>query len=105
VLAVTRLDRPSARDLSNTLVTITDRNAGFRSLGDTWADATTAHGRVMLTALGGFADFERELIRARTGRKRRYAAGEAVRETGKESLANSGRSYNVSAATISRLSV
>jgi DNA invertase Pin-like site-specific DNA recombinase len=25
----------------------------FRSLGDTWADTTTAHGRLMLTVLGG----------------------------------------------------
>ncbi len=30
-----------------------------------WADTTTAHGRLMLTVLGGLAEFERELIRAR----------------------------------------
>ena len=42
VLMVTRLDRlaRSTRDLLNTLATITDRKAGFRSLGDTWADTT-----------------------------------------------------------------
>jgi DNA invertase Pin-like site-specific DNA recombinase len=34
---------------------------------DTWADTTTPHGRLMLTVLGGLAEFERELIRARTG--------------------------------------
>jgi DNA invertase Pin-like site-specific DNA recombinase len=41
---VTRLNRlaRSARDLLNTLATITDRMAGFRSLGDAWADTTTA---------------------------------------------------------------
>jgi DNA invertase Pin-like site-specific DNA recombinase len=33
----------------------------------TWADTTTPHGRLMLTVLGGLAEFERELIRARTG--------------------------------------
>ena len=46
--------------------------AGFRSLADAWADTTTAHGRLMLTVPGGLAEFERELIRARTdeGRKR-----------------------------------
>jgi DNA invertase Pin-like site-specific DNA recombinase len=44
----------------NTLATITDRTAGFRSLGDAWADTTTAHGRLMLTVLGGLAEFERE---------------------------------------------
>src|SRR4051812_25881656 len=49
VLMVTRLDRlaRSTRDLLNTLATITDRKAGFRSLADDWADTTTAHGRLM----------------------------------------------------------
>src|SRR5271165_6938566 len=71
VLLVTRLDRlaRSTRDLLNTLAAIADRKAGFRSLGDAWAD-TTAHGRLMLTVLGGLAEFERELIRARTGEGR-----------------------------------
>jgi hypothetical protein len=32
------------------------------ALTDTWADTTTAHGRLMLTVLGGLAEFERELI-------------------------------------------
>jgi DNA invertase Pin-like site-specific DNA recombinase len=72
VLMVTRLDRlaRSTRDLLNTLAAIADRKAGFRSLGDTWADTTTPHGRLMLTVLGGLAEFERELIRARTGEGR-----------------------------------
>lgn len=49
VLMVTWLDRlaGSTRDLLNTLATVTDRRAGFRSLGDAWADTTTAHGRLM----------------------------------------------------------
>src|SRR3984893_4847331 len=69
VLTVTRLDRlaRSARDLLNTLAAITAKKAGFRSLGDTWADTTTSHGRLVLTVLGGLAEFERDLIRARTG--------------------------------------
>ena len=37
---------------------------------DSWADTTTPHGRLMLTMLGGLAEFERELIRARTGEGR-----------------------------------
>jgi hypothetical protein len=43
VLMMTRLDRlaRSTRDLLNTLAAITAGNAGFRSLGDTWADTTT----------------------------------------------------------------
>jgi DNA invertase Pin-like site-specific DNA recombinase len=123
VLMVTRLDRlaRSTRDLLNTLAAITGKKAGFRSLGDAWADTTTAHGRLMLTVLGGLAEFERELIRTRTGegRARAVARGqrmgrppkltphqrrEAIRRREKgETLAEIGRSYNVSGATISRL--
>ena len=123
VLMVTRLDRlaRSTRDLLNTLAEIAGRKAGFRSLGDAWADTTTAHGRLMLTVLGGLAEFERELIRTRTGegRARALARGQRMgrppkltphqrreaigrREKG-ETLAEIGRSYNVSGATISRL--
>jgi DNA invertase Pin-like site-specific DNA recombinase len=123
VLMVTRLDRlaRSTRDLLNTLAAITDRKAGFRSLGDTWADTTTSHGRLMLTVLGGLAEFERDLIRARTGEGRARAVARGVkmgrppkltphqqreaikrRERG-EALTEIGRTYNVSAATISRL--
>jgi DNA invertase Pin-like site-specific DNA recombinase len=124
VLTVTRLDRlaRSTRDLLNALATIADREAGFRSLGDAWADTTTAHGRVMLTVLGGLAKFERELLRARTGEGRARAKangkslGRPFKMTGhqrKEALARRergellteiARNYNGSAATISRLS-
>src|ERR671934_1552773 len=67
VLVVTRLDRlaRSTRDLLNVLDEIGKRGAGFRSLRDSWADTTSAHGRLMLTVLGGLAEFE--LINARTG--------------------------------------
>jgi DNA invertase Pin-like site-specific DNA recombinase len=124
VLTVTRLDRlaRSTRDLLNVLAAITEKGAGFRSLGDTWADTTTPHGRLMLTVLGGLAEFERELIRARTGEGRARAKEQGVklgrkpkltdhqrreaiarRETGEETLADIGRSYNVSGWTIARL--
>lgn len=124
VLMVTRLDRlaRSTRDLLNALAAIASRGAGFRSLGDAWADTTTSHGRLMLTVLGGLAEFERDLIRARTGEglARAKARGQSLgrphkltlhqrreairrRESGTESLAEIGRTYNVSAATISRL--
>jgi DNA invertase Pin-like site-specific DNA recombinase len=123
VLLVTRLDRlaRSTRDLLNVLDAVGKAGAGFRSLADAWADTTTPHGRLMLTVLGGLAEFERELIRARTdeGRKRAQARGvrfgrklkltlhqrqEAIarREAG-EAMAEIGRSYNVSHSTISRL--
>jgi Resolvase, N terminal domain len=124
VVTVTRLDRlaRSTRDLLNTLATITGKKAGFRSLGDTWADTTTAHGRLMLTVLGGLAEFERDLIRTRTGEGRARAKARGVklgrkprltphqqreaikrRNRGEETLAEIGRSYNVSGWTISRL--
>lgn len=124
VVLVTRLDRlaRSTRDLLNTLAAIADRGATFRSLGDTWADTTTPHGRLMLTVLGGLAEFERELIRARTseGRTRAKERGarmgrpdkltahqqsEALQRItgGQESMAEIARSYNVSRSTISRL--
>jgi len=124
VLMVTRLDRlaRSTRDLLNTLATIAAKGAGFRSLHDTWADTTTAHGRLMLTVLGGLAEFERELIRARTGESRERAKAKGVkmgrkpkltdhqkreaikrRDHGEDTLAEIGKSYNVSHSTISRL--
>jgi len=123
VLLVTRLDRlaRSTRDLLNVLDCVAKAGAGFRSLADTWADTTTPHGRLMLTVLGGLAEFERELKKARTdeGRKRAQARGvrfgrklkltahqrqEAIahRQAG-EALVDIGRSYNVSQSTISRL--
>ena len=81
VLLVTRLDRlaRSTRDLLNTLAVIAEKGAGFRSLRDTWADTTTPHGRLMLTVLAGLAEFERELIRARTGEGRERAKARGVR--------------------------
>jgi DNA invertase Pin-like site-specific DNA recombinase len=124
VVMVTRLDRlaRSTRDLLNTLAAIADRKAGFRSLGDTWADTTTAHGRLMLTVLGGLAEFERELIRARTGEGRARAVANGVKlgrkpkltphqrqearqrvAAGKETLREIALSYNVHNSTISRL--
>ena len=79
LVLVTKLDRlaRSTRDLLNVLATIAEKGAAFRSLADTWADTTTPPGRLMLTVLGGLAEFERELIRARTheGWQRAKAAG------------------------------
>src|SRR6476620_12134437 len=81
VLVVTRLDRlaRSTRDLLNVLHAVAERGAGFKSLKDAWCDTTTPHGRLMLTVLGGLAEFERELIRARTGEGRKRAKDRGVR--------------------------
>src|SRR3954470_17795021 len=123
LVMVTRVDRlaRSTRDLLNVLATITERKAGFRSLSDTWADTTTPHGRLMLTVLGGLAEFERELIRQRTGEGRLRAQKRGVRFGRKpkltvhqreeaitrrdagEALTEIARTYNVSHSTISRL--
>jgi DNA invertase Pin-like site-specific DNA recombinase len=67
-LLVTKLDRlaRSTRDLLNSLAAVTERGAGFRSLGDGWADTSTADGKLMVTVLGGLAEFERHLILSRT---------------------------------------
>jgi DNA invertase Pin-like site-specific DNA recombinase len=81
-----------------------------------------AHGRLMLTILGGLAEFESELIRARAseGLERAKARGvelgrkpkltkhhkrEAtqLRDRGVETLAAMGRSYNLSGSTYSCL--
>jgi DNA invertase Pin-like site-specific DNA recombinase len=122
-LIVTKLDRlaRSTRDLLNTLDAIGKAGATFRSLGDSWADTTTPHGRLMLTVLGGLAEFERHLILARTseGRQRAQARGvqfgrkrkltlhqqqEALaRRASGEALVDIARTYNVSHSTISRL--
>lgn len=124
VLLVTRLDRlaRSTLDLLTILDGIGKAGAGFRSLSDAWADTTTPHGRLMLTVLGGLAEFERELIRARTGEGRSRAVARGVRmgrkpkmtshqvseaiarrEAG-EPVAEIARSYAVHHSTIVRLS-
>jgi DNA invertase Pin-like site-specific DNA recombinase len=122
-LIVTKLDRlaRSTRDLLNTLAEITQRGASFKSLGDSWADTTTPAGKLMLTVLGGLAEYERHLILARTsegrqraqqrgiqfGRKRKltlHQQQEALaRRANGEALVDIARSYAVSHSTISRL--
>jgi DNA invertase Pin-like site-specific DNA recombinase len=122
-VVVARLDRlaQSTRDLLNLLDEIGKAGASFRSLADAWADTTTPHGRLMLTVLGGLAEFERTLIATRTGDGRERAKARGVRfgrprklsahqlqeavsriDAG-EPLADIARSYNVDATTIGRL--
>ena len=93
----------------------------FKSLTEPWADTTTASGRLILTVLGGLAEFERELIKARTseGRARAIKAGIRMgrklklsphqtaevreRKAGGEGVRFLARSYGVSPNTISRI--
>jgi DNA invertase Pin-like site-specific DNA recombinase len=120
---VTRLDRlaRSTVDLLTVIKTIADKGCLFRSLADPWADTTTAAGKLMLTILGGLAEFERSLILSRTaeGRERAIRSGIKMgrkpilsshqiaevrqRKTAGESTRVLARSYGVSPNTISRI--
>lgn len=124
VLMATRLNllARSTSDLLNTLARISDRKAGYRSLGGTWTDTTSSRGQLMVTALGELAEFERDLIRARRGERLRRVIARGVkmrpkakmvphqikeairrRDRGEETLREIASSYNVSHSTISRL--
>lgn len=69
VVVVVKLDRAarSLSDLLRLLATLKTSGAGFKSLSES-IDTTTAAGRLMMQMLGGFAEFEREMIRERTRR-------------------------------------
>jgi DNA invertase Pin-like site-specific DNA recombinase len=122
VVTVTKLDRVarSSRDLHNILHELQAQGCGFVSLGETWCDTTTDVGRLMLTIMGGIAEFERGLIRKRceegierakrkgtkfgrpstldVGQRRRIAERYAAGET----MAELAREYDCGEATIWR---
>ena len=124
VVTVTRIDRlaRSTFDLFAIVKRIVDAGGQFRSLAEPWADTATSTGRLMIAVLGGLADVERDLIRTRTaeGRSRAKARGQHMgrpsaltlpqqneargRRAAGATLAELAASYNVSKATISRLS-
>jgi len=123
IVTVTKLDRlgRSTRELLDLIDRISKAGASFRSLGDPLWDTSSAQGRLLSTLLAGIAEFERELIRERTGdgRKRAMAAGvkfgrkrklsdyqraEAIkRRNAGETLAAIAKSYGVDISMISRL--
>lgn len=124
VVLVTKLDRlgRSTRELLDLIEHIGSVGAAFRSLGDPLWDTSSSQGRLLSTLLAAIAEFERELIKERTGegRKRAQAAGikfgrkpklstyqrqEALkRRAAGETLAEIARSYAVDISMISRLS-
>jgi DNA invertase Pin-like site-specific DNA recombinase len=124
VVLVTKLDRlgRSTRELLDLIERIGKADASFRSLGDPLWDTSSSQGRLLSTLLAAIAEFERDLIRERTGdgRKRAMAKGikfgrkpklsdyqrqEALkrRATGDETLAEIAKSYAVDISMISRL--
>jgi DNA invertase Pin-like site-specific DNA recombinase len=121
-VVVTKLDRlaRSSRDLHNVLHDLAERECGFISLGEAWCDTTTDVGRLMMTIMGGIAEFERGLIRKRCeegieramrkgtkfGRPSALDASQrrriAERYTAGETLAELAREYEVGEATVWR---
>jgi DNA invertase Pin-like site-specific DNA recombinase len=120
---VTKIDRlgRSTRELLELIERIGKAGAAFRSLGDPLFDTTSSQGKLMATLLAAIAEFERDLIRERTGdgRKRAMAKGvkfgrkpklsdyqrqEAIkRRAAGETLASIAKSYAVDVSMISRL--
>jgi DNA invertase Pin-like site-specific DNA recombinase len=121
-LVTVRLDRlaRSIRDLLSLLDTIKTAGARIKALDDPWLDTTTPHGELILTIMGGMAEFERKLIRQRCddgirrakargtrfGRPSALDAGErrraAERYAAGETMAELARAYDCSTTAIWR---
>jgi DNA invertase Pin-like site-specific DNA recombinase len=78
-LVTVKLDRlaRSIRDLLGLLDKMKAAGARFKALDDPWCDTTTPQGELIVTVMGGLAEFERKLIRQRCeeGIKRAKAKG------------------------------
>jgi len=123
IVVVTKLDRlgRSTRELLDLIERIGKAGASFRSLGDPLWDTSSSQGRLLSTLLAAIAEFERELIRERTGEGRKramvngvrfgrkpklsdYQRAEAIkRRAAGETLASIAKSYAVDISMISRL--
>jgi DNA invertase Pin-like site-specific DNA recombinase len=81
VVVVTKLDRlgRSTRELLDLIDRIGKTGASFRSLGDPLWDTGSPQGRLLSTLLVAIAEFERELIRERTGEGRKRAMANGVK--------------------------
>jgi DNA invertase Pin-like site-specific DNA recombinase len=121
VTAVDRLSRDTT-DLLNIVRDLQNVGAGLRSLAEPVVDTTSDFAELVLAILGVAAKFERRRIQERTTRGRADAKAKGVkfgrkpsltphqkveaikrRDKDGETLRSIARSYNVSAATISRL--
>src|ERR1700751_2934049 len=83
IVLVTKLDRlgRSTRELLDLIEAIGIAGAAFRSLGDPLWDTSSSQGRLLSTLLAAIAEFERDLIRDRTGdgRQASHDKGRQVR--------------------------
>jgi DNA invertase Pin-like site-specific DNA recombinase len=125
VVIIPAVDRLS-RDTTDLLVIARDlqeAGTGLRSIAEPVVDTTSDFAELVLAMLGVAAKLERRRIKDRTARGRADAKAKGVkfgrnpkltahqkreairrRDVDEETLRSIGRSYNVSAATISRLS-
>jgi DNA invertase Pin-like site-specific DNA recombinase len=80
-IVVWKLDRlaRSTRDLLNTMETVNEAGGKFQSVSEPWANPTTHAGKMIMTVFAGIAEFERDLIRERTGAGRAAARERGVR--------------------------
>ena len=80
-LIITKIDRlaRSTRELLNLIHQIDQAGASLKSLGDPLFNTASAQGRLLVAVLGAVAEFERELIRERTGEGRKRAIANGVR--------------------------
>jgi DNA invertase Pin-like site-specific DNA recombinase len=81
VVVVWKLDRlaRSTRDLLETMESIRESGGQFQSISEPWADSTSHAGKMIMTVFAGIAEFERDLIRERTGAGREAAKQRGVR--------------------------
>lgn len=81
VLIICKLDRlaRSTSHLLHIVEFLKDQGATFLSLGEPWADTTTHAGKMIMTVFAGIAEFEKDLIRDRTGTGRIAAKKRGVK--------------------------
>ena len=87
IIVVWKLDRlaRSTRDLLNTMDTINEAGGKFQSISEPWANTTTNAAKMIMTVFAGIAEFERDLIRERTGAGREQQNSVAYASAGRAS--------------------
>jgi DNA invertase Pin-like site-specific DNA recombinase len=125
VVVVWKLDRlaRSTQHLLELVELIKIAEASFCSLSEPWADTTSHTGKMIMTVFAGIAEFERDLIRERTGAGRvaakqrgvRFGRPEKMNEEQKllarrllqedKSVSEVAKTFNVHKATIYRLQI